>query len=161
MEPQKRKNEEEIESVESKKPHQEVEFTKSQISAESTLISNMSETDSLSNILEEVEKDTEGEYEEIEKSAKENIVTVIKEKDENTTSLKEEVALLHKELFEKSKEIIILRQENINLLSKVQQLETDKMSLENENNDKNHKIRRYTNAIVKIYSNLISLCIHN
>ena len=149
MEPQKRKSEEDIEYLDSKKHHQDEEFTKSQISAESTLISNFNKTDSLNKILEEVESENDDKYGENEESEMESIVTVLREKDENTASLKEEVELLHKELFEKSKEIIKLRQENMNLLSKVSQLEADKMTLENEDNDNTHKIRRYENVIVE------------
>ena len=58
--------------------------------------------------------------------------------------------LLHKELFEKSKEIIKLRQDNVSLLKKVGQLEADKILLEGENNDNTHKIRRYENVRVKL-----------
>ena len=147
---QKRKCKDVTLSTENKKSNKDIDFSRTQISAESTLISSQNLSLTANSILERMEETMSNSEVEINSAFAEQIVTVIEDKSDDSTPSKQLISLLRKELEEKDKELEMTRQVNINLLSKLEKLKSDQVNLENKVTDFGHKVKRYQWAVVEL-----------
>ena len=139
MEPQKRKIQEEETEKENKKPHNESEFSSTQISAESTHIEDADESKSVESILKERNITEESDDETLDNSHVEAIMTVLnsnQETNQTIASLNEIISQLQSDLDIKDKEI--------------QELKAEKESMKCKFATQETKMKRYKKAIIKL-----------
>ena len=150
MESQKRKNEDVTILSENKKANQEIDFSRTQISAESTLLNSHSISQTVSSIVEELEDKMDSAETDINSTEAENIVTVIEESDGVDKSTKDLIALLRKEIADKNQELAKVRSDNRELNNRIQILGSEKLTLESVVTDCGCKIKRYELAIIEL-----------